>query len=465
MTTTTPVLAKRIKDEISSSVRGELIDADDPGFDEARSVYNAMIDRRPGLVARCVDVADVIAGVTAARTNGIELAVRGGGHNGAGLGTLDDGLVLDLSPMRGIRVDEDRGTVRVQGGCTWGDVDHATHAFGAAVPNGILSTTGVGGLTLGGGTGYLSRKFGLTIDNLVSADMVLADGSRVTTDEDRHPDLFWAIRGGGGNFGVATSFEFRLHPVHTVVAGPTLWPLEQAGDVMRWYRDFILEAPEDLYGYFEFLTVPPVDPIPASLHLEKMCAVNWCWTGDPADADEAFAPVREMGPPALYGVQPMPFPVLQSRLDDLVPAGLQWYWRADFVTDIPDEAVERHLAHAEVPTMFSTMHMYPINGAPQQVAGDATAFSYRDANWNVVYAGADPDPANASRIRDWAVSYQEDLHPFSTGGAYVNFLGEGEGQDRVRASYRENYDRLSKVKAAYDPDNLFHVNQNIQPGT
>lgn len=455
-----------LRDDLAVPFRGQLVDREHPGFDDVRAVYNAMNDRRPALIARCTDVADVITGVNAARAHGVDLAVRGGGHNGAGLGMVDDGLVLDLSPMRGIRVDEERGTVRVQGGCTWGDVDHATHAFGAAVPNGIVSTTGVGGLTLGGGTGYLSRKYGLTIDNLVSADLVLADGSRVVADDDHNPDLFWAIRGGGGNFGVATSLEFLLRPVDTVVGGPTLWRLDQAGEVLRWYRQFILDAPEDLYGFFAFLTVPPAEPFPASLHLEKMCGVVWCWTGDPDEADDAFAPVREMGPPALFGVQPMPLPALQSMHDALVPPGMQWYWRADFVTDIPDEAVERHLAHAEVlPTVHSTMHMYLISGAPQRVPSDATAFSYRDANWNVVFAGIDPDPANAALIRDWAVAYQQDLHPFSTGGAYVNFLGEGESQDRVRTSYRDNYERLARIKAAYDPDNVFHVNQNIQPAS
>jgi hypothetical protein len=294
-------------------------------------------------------------------------AVRGGGHNGAGLGTVDDGLLLDLSGMRGVRVDEERATVQVAGGCTWGDVDHATHAVGAAVPNGIVSTTGVGGLTLGGGTGNLSRKYGLTIDNLCSADLVLADGSQLVADENHEPDLFWAIRGGGGNFGVATSFEFRLRPVHTVVGGPTLWPLQLAGDVLRWYREYILDAPEELNGYFAFLTVPPAQPSPWSLHLAKMCGVVWCWSGDPDDAEDVFAPIREFGPPSLFGVQPMPFPVLQSAFDALYPPGLQWYWRADYVTDIPDEAVERHLAHGEVPTVHSTMHLYPISGAPQRV--------------------------------------------------------------------------------------------------
>lgn len=444
---------------LSEQFGGQLISRGDPGYDEARAVYNAMIDRRPALLARCCDVADVIAGVRAAAAFGGPLAVRGGGHNGAGLGTTEGGLVLDLSPMQGIRVDPEKGTIRVDGGCTWGQVDHAAHAFDSAVPCGIISTTGVGGLALGGGTGYLTRKHGLTIDNLVSADVVLADGSLVAADERSHPDLFWALRGGGGNFGVVTSFEFKLCPVSTVVAGPTFWPLEQTELVLRWYRDFILEAPEDLYGFFATLTVPPVPPFPPGLHLQKVCGVVWCYLGDPETAEEAFAPVREVGSPALHAVQPMPFPTLNSTFDDLYPKGLQWYWRADFATEVSDEAVSRHVEFAEVPTM----HMYPVDGAAHRVPPDGTAFSYRDANWNVVYAGVDPDPANAQIIRDWAVAYQSALHPYSTGGAYVNFLGADEGRERVRASYRGNYERLARVKAEYDPDNLFRVNQNIEP--
>ncbi|MGI8574664.1 MAG: FAD-binding oxidoreductase [Egibacteraceae bacterium] len=444
--------------------RGPVLSIDHTEYDATRALYNAMIDRRPGLIARCVDEADVQAVVRTAAESGADLAVRSGGHNGAGLGSVDGGIVADLSLMRGIRVDGDAGTVRVQPGATWGDVDHATHAFGKAVPSGIISTTGVGGLTLGGGLGHLTRRDGLTIDNLLSADVVLADGSRVTADEEQHSDLFWALRGGGGNFGVVTSFSFRLNPVDTVVGGPTLWTLDQAPEVLAWYRDFIPTAPRNLNGFFAFLTVPPAPPFPPSLHLEKMCGVVWCYTGDPEDADDVFEPVRQMGPPALYGIHPMPYPMLQGAFDGLYPPGHQWYWRADFVREIPDDAIARHAEFAaQLPTMQSTMHLYPIDGAAADVPADATAWNYRDANWSMVMAGVDPDPASAGALRDWAVGYWEALHSFSAGGAYVNFLGEGEGADRVRATYGDNYDRLAQVKAAYDPTNLFHINQNIPP--
>src|SRR5436190_12892281 len=309
-----------------------------------------MIDKRPALIARCRDTADVIAAVNHARAEGLTLAVRGGGHNGAGLGSVDDGLVVDLSPMRGIRVDPEASTVRAQGGCTWGDVDHATHAFGLATPSGIISTTGVGGLTLGGGLGHLTRSCGLAIDNLLEADVVLADGSLVRASEDSHPDLFWAIRGGGGNFGVVTSFLFRLHPVGMVNAGPTLWPMERASEVLRWYREFLPSAPEELNGFFAFLTVPPAAPFPDELHMQKMCGVVWCHTGSEEEATAALAPARALEP-ALYGVQPMPFPAIQSAFDALYSPGDQWYWRADLVKEIPDEAVERHVEHAsKLPT-------------------------------------------------------------------------------------------------------------------
>ena len=463
--TTAPDLMTSLETQLrAAGFRGPTLTNDHPDYDATRALYNGMIDRRPGLIARCVDDADVQAVVRTAAETGIDLAVRSGGHNGAGLGSVDNGIVADLSLLRGIRVDRDATTVRVQPGNTWGDVDHATHAFGKATPSGFFSTTGVGGLTLGGGHGHLTRRDGLTIDNLLSADVVLADGSRVTADEDHHSDLFWALRGGGGNFGVVTSFEFRLNPVSTVLGGPTLWHLDQAPEVLAWYRDFILAAPRELNGFFAFLTVPPAPPFPPSLHLEKMCGVVWCYTGDPDTADDVFEPVREMGPPALYGIQPMPFPVLQSAFDALYPTGQQWYWRADFVREIPDDAIARHAEFAaQMPTPQSTMHLYPIDGAAADVPGDATAWNYRDANWSMVIAGVDPDPANAGVLRDWTVGYWDALHPFSAGGAYVNFLGEGEGADRVRTTYGDNYDRLARVKATYDPTNLFRVNQNIPP--
>jgi hypothetical protein len=367
--------------------------------------------------------------------------------------------------MKGTRVDPVTRTVRVEGGCTWSDVDHATHPFGLATPSGIISTTGVGGLTLGGGVGHLSRKYGLTIDNLLAADVVLADGSLVTTSATEHPDLFWAIRGGSGNFGVVTSFLFRLNPVGTVVAGPTLWPMEQAEEVMRWYRSFIQEAPRELNGFFAFLKVPPAPPFPEELHLQTMCGVVWCYCGPEDQADEVFAPVLKVGTPALHGVHAMPFPALQGAFDALYPPGHQWYWKADFVRELSDEAIRLHVAHGnKLPTMHSTMHLYPIDGAVHDVGESDTAFSYRDVTWAETIVGVDPDPANADLITNWARDYWNDVHPFAAGGAYVNMMME-EGQSRIRDSYRGNYDRLGKIKAQYDPTNFFHVNQNITPDT
>jgi hypothetical protein len=448
---------------LEEGFRGQLIAPGDPGYDEARALYNAMIDKRPALIARCADVADVIAVVNYARDSGMELAVRGGGHNGPGLGSVDDGLVIDLSPMKGVRVDPENRVVDVQGGCVWGDVDHATHAFGMATPSGIISTTGVGGLTLGGGLGHLTRRCGLAIDNLLEADVVLADGRMVKASEEQNPDLLWALRGGGGNFGVVTSFRFRLHPIGTVVAGPTFWPLEQTAEVMRSYEEFIAQADRDLNGFFAFLTVPPVDPFPEELQMQKVCGVVWCYTGPPEKADEVFAPVQEWGTPLLHAPMPMPHPAMQSMFDDLFPKGHQWYWRADFVNELSDEAIAAHAEHgAKLPTMQSTMHLYPIDGAAHDVGPDETAWAYRGARWGSVMVGVDPDPANAEELRRWTVDYWEALHPFSAGGAYVNMMME-EGQERVQASYGQNYDRLAQIKAKYDPDNLFHVNQNIQP--
>src|SRR5271165_3507962 len=304
-------------DTLKANLRGELIQPFDEGYDAARKVYNGMIDRHPAMIARCADVADVIAAVNFGREHDLLVSIRGGGHNAGGLGVCDDGLVIDLSLIRYVHIDPVSRTVRVGGGSTWGDVDHATHAFSLAVPSGIISTTGVGGLTLGGGIGHLTRKYGLAIDNLIAADVVLADGRFVTVSADEDSDLFWAIRGGGGNFGVITSFLFRLHPVKTVVAGPTLWPLNQAADLMRWYREFITSAPEDMNGLFAFLTVPPEPPFPEHLHLQRMCGVVWCYTGPKEGSDAAFKPIRDFGSPALYGVETMAFPVLQSAFDNL----------------------------------------------------------------------------------------------------------------------------------------------------
>jgi FAD/FMN-containing dehydrogenase len=450
--------------ELATTFRGDLVKPGDAAYDSARRVYNAMIDRRPALIARCADVADVMRAVRFGREHDTLVAVRGGGHNGGGLGTCDGGMVIDLSRMKGVRVDPDARTVRVEGGATWGDVDHATHAFGMATPAGIISTTGVGGLTLGGGIGHLTRKCGLTIDNLLEADMVLADGSFVTVGPDRHDDLYWAIRGGGGNFGIVTSFLFRLHDVDMVSAGPTLWPMEQATEVMQFYRDFIVKAPEDLNGFFAMLTVPPAPPFPAHLHHRKMCGIVWCHAGLSSAFEDAFRPVRRFRPPAFEWVGQMPHPTVQSLFDGLYPPGLQWYWRADFVTTLSDQAIAAHVEHgSQLPTMHSSMHLYPIDGAAHRVDRTATPFSYRDANWAEVIVGVDPNPANAGAIVAWTRAYWEATHPFGSGGAYVNFMMDEEPADHIRAAYRENYDRLSSIKRRYDPANVFRVNQNVRP--
>jgi FAD/FMN-containing dehydrogenase len=450
-------------EQLCANVRGTVIQPADEAYESARKVYNGMVDRRPAVIVRCVDVADVIAAVDFGRSNKLLTAIRGGGHNGGGLGTCDDGLVIDLSAMRGVRVDPTTRTVRVAAGNVWGDVDHATHPFGLAVPTGFISTTGVAGLTLGGGIGYLTRQYGLTIDNLVSADVVLADGSVVTTDERNNPDLFWALRGGGGNFGVVTSFEFRAHPVRTVYAGPTFWPLDQSAEVMKAYRTFILDAPEYVNGFFAFLTIPPSPMFPEQVHLMKVCGVMWVCTGPAAQAEAATKPMRSVGKPLLDHQGEMPLPMANSLFDGLYPPGLQWYWRADFVKELSDAAIDRHVQHgAALPTMHSTMHLYAIDGAAHRVGRNDTAFSYRDANWAEVIVGVDPDPANGPQITAWCKDYFDALHPYSAGGAYVNFMMD-EGQERVQASFRDNYERLAAIKHKYDPMNLFRVNQNIRP--
>src|SRR5467141_4952513 len=376
--------------DFKRNLRGRLIDPGDKGYDEARKVYNGMIHKKPRLIARCNDVADVINSVNFVRENDLLLAIRSGGHNAGGLGVCDDGLVVDLSPIKYTRVDPAARTVTVGGGCTWGDVDHATHAFGMASPSGILSTTGVGGLTLGGGIGMFTRKCGLTIDNLISADIVLADGSFVKANADENSDLFWAIRGGGGNFGIITSFTFKLHPIDTVYGGPMLYELSETADVMKWYRDLIPTAPDDLNGFFAFLTVPPAPPFPEHLHMKKMCGAVWAYAGPLTKAEEIFKPIRAFKKPALDFVGPIPHPALQSMFDALYPPGLQWYWRADFVNEISDDAIAQHIRFGEaLPTMHSTMHMYPINGAAARVGKNDTAWNYRDANWAQVMVGVD----------------------------------------------------------------------------
>jgi FAD/FMN-containing dehydrogenase len=449
--------------ELADKISGGVVRPEDGDYDEARSVHNAMIDRRPVLIARCATVADVQAAVDAGRVSGLPIAIRGGGHNGPGFGTVDGGIVIDLSPMHAVDVDPGRRVATVQGGATWGVVDAATHEHGLATPAGIISTTGVGGLTLGGGHGYLSRRHGLTIDNLIEAEVVLADGTTVRTSEEEHPDLFWALRGGGGNFGVVTSFTFRLHPVRNVVCGPTAWPISAMPEILKWYREFLPSQDDDLYGFFAAMTVPPVATFPEAFHLHKACAVVWCYLGDPADADQAFAPVRAMDP-AFVGIHEAPYPALQSAFDGLYPKGMQWYWRGDFFRTIPDAAVEAHVRFSEeLPTMNSTMHIYPVDGAVNRVPSGDTPWAYRDATFSQVIVGVDPDPAKAADLKRWTVAYSDATHPYSTGAAYVNFMMGDEDDDRVKATYGDNMDRLRQIKGVYDPKNLFRVNHNIAP--
>jgi hypothetical protein len=443
---------------------GRMIGPEDSDYDEVRKVYNAMIDKRPALVAQCAGPDDVVKILAFARDHDLLVAIRGGGHNGAGLGTCEDGVVIDLSLINGVEVDPEARTVRVGGGATWGEVDRATNEHGLATPSGIISTTGVGGLTLGGGLGNLTRTCGLAIDNVLEAELVLASGERVRASAEENPDLFWAIRGGGGNFGVVTSFLFRLHDVDTVVAGPTFWPVEPGAEVLSAYRELIPNAPREMNGFFAFATVPPAPPFPEEIHMRKVCGVISCYVGNEEDAANALAPLLDAVPePLLPGTAPMPHPALQSAFDGVYPPGDQWYWRADFVKEIPDEAVEIHARFgAEMPTWKSTMHLYPIDGAAHDLAASDTAWSYRDAQWGSVFAGVDSDPANVDVIRQWCVDYFEALHPHSAGGAYVNMMMD-EGQDRVRASYRDNYERLAQIKSKYYQDNVFRVNQKIQP--
>ncbi|RWE76829.1 FAD-binding oxidoreductase [Mesorhizobium sp.] len=451
--------------KLRESLRGEVILRDDAGYDEARKVYNGMIEKRPLLIARCADVADVITAVKYARDNDLLIAVRGGGHNGAGLGICDNGLVIDLSMMKGVHVDPKTRTVRVGPGCNSGDVDHATHPFGLAVPAGIVSTTGVAGLTLGGGTGYLTRRYGLTIDNLVEADLVLADGKVVTASKAENPDLFWALRGGGGNFGVVTSFLFQAHPVNLIFGGPVFWEAKDAMAVMQTYRDYLPEAPEDLGAFVGLKTVPSTDPFPREYWGKRACAIISCYNGTEEDGRKAMAPLLDNLPPPIFNwMGVMPFPALQAMFDPLLPKGLQWYWKGDFVRSLPDEAIATHIAQAAAaPSELSLMHLYPIDGAVRRVGKNETAWNARDATWSMVIAAIDPDPAKAADLTKWAKNYWATIHPHNGEGGYVNFMMEDEGEARVQASYGANYERLSQVKRIYDPFNIFRVNQNIKP--
>lgn len=358
---TTAVLEKPTLESFASSLLGQLLQSGDAEYDQVRKVYNGGIDRKPRYIVRCADAADVMQAVNFAREHQLTLSVRGGSHNPNGFAVNNGGLVIDLSRMRGVRVNPRKRTAQVEGGATWGDFDHATHGFGLATTGGILSTTGVGGLTLGGGIGYLARKCGLSLDNLISADVVTADGQFLTASERQHEDLFWALRGGGGNFGIVTSFEFKLHPVGIIIGGPIFYPIERSKEALEFYRDYMHTAPEEFGGFFAFVSAPPAPFIPEHMHLKPYCAVVVCYTGSPAAAEKVLKPLRTFGPPALDLCGPMPYPALQSMFTPLYPAGIFQYWKADFTKDISDGEIQAHLKHGpKVPAGSSTMHIYPI---------------------------------------------------------------------------------------------------------
>lgn len=463
--TATPSAAAPLTEESIQSLRerlrGEAIAPSDPAYDEARRVYNAMHDRRPALVVRAVGVADVLATVRFTAERGLPLAIRGGGHSVPGFGTCEGGIVVDLACMRGVRVDPARQTLRAEGGCTWGDVNHAAHAFGLATTGGIVSTTGIAGLTLGGGMGYLMRSLGLSCDNLVSADVVTADGSFLTCSEEENGDLFWALQGGGGNFGVVTSFEYRLHPVNEIYGGPIFFPLE-AGVLQGW-REFIFSAPEPLGAVLGLTLAPPLPFLPREWHGKPVCALIVCWPGKAAEGESLLTSLREWGPIVGSHVGPMPYPVINTLFDDLVPAGLQQYWKGSFAHELSDAAIPVHLEHASrTPCPESGTFLFPMDGATRRVAPDAAAFANRDVALANVVAGAWPDPRdNEANVR-WVRAYHAALVPHSEEGGYVNFM-DVDDQGRAAVNYRESYARLRRVKRKYDPENLFRINHNIPP--
>lgn len=450
-------------DTLTSKLRGPVIRAGDAEYEKARKLYNAMIDKRPLMIARCSDVGDVIACVNFGRENKLPLAIRGGGHNGPGLGSVNDGLVIDLSEMRGVRVDPKNRTVRVGPGCTTGEVDHATHAFGVAVPFGIISTTGVAGLTLSGGHGYLSRQYGLASDNLIEADVVLPDGTFVTASETENADLLWALRGGGGNFGVVTSFLFRTNPAKMLYGGPIVFEIANAAAVMRWYRDFQAKAPDDFYIFLGLQSVPGTAPFPQEHWNKRMCVLLVAHNG--AGAEAAVNAIRaELPEPIIDWAGPIPYLALQSMFDPFYPTGMQWYWKGDFVKALPDAAIAAHIEHATKGNVFSCMHLYPIDGKVHRKQRDETAWSTRDATWSMVIVGVSPDAADAAGIKTWATDYWQAVHPHNLDGAYPNFMMADEGEARIMASFGTNYPRLAALKQKFDPENLLQVNHNIRPG-
>jgi FAD/FMN-containing dehydrogenase len=459
------VLGRPTVDHLRSQVSAQVITPGDADYDEARMVHNGMFDRHPEVVIRAEHVADVIAAVNYAQDAGLDLAVRGGGHSAPGFGTTDGGIVIDLARMRSVRVDPATRTARAGGGTTWGDFNAATHAFGLATTGGIISTTGVGGLTLGGGIGYLARPCGLSIDNLRAAEVVTADGRVLTASAWENPDLFWALRGGGGNFGVVTAFEFQLHPVSQVHAGIFCYELGHARDVLRFFADFIPDAPEAYGAFPAFQIAPPLEFIPRRRVGEVLCAAVVAWAGPQSLGERAMEPFREVAPVVASRTGPMPYPELNTAFDEQFPKGIRSYWKGSFFTGLPDAAIEQHLIFGpRVPETSATMHLYPINGACHRVGADQTAFVYRDATFAQVIVAAWQDPANDADRIAWVRDYHQATMPYAEPGGYVNFMAADDA-DRVHDNYLGHYQRLAKIKGRYDPCNLFHLNQNIAPAS
>lgn len=456
-------MVRSILEELRSESRGQVIGPQDPAYDDARRVYNGMIDKRPAAVVRCTGTEDVAAAIRVAHREGLDLSVRGGGHSAPGFGTNDGGIVADLSLLQDVVVDRDARTARAGGGCTWKGFNEATHAHGLATTGGIIGSTGIAGLTLGGGIGYLSRRYGLSCDNLLSAEVVTADGAVMVASETEHDDLFWALRGGGGNFGVVTSFEYRLHPVAEIYGGPIAYPVDRAEDLVKFYRQYMAEAPEDLGGFVGFHLAPPLPFLPEGWHFKNVCLAVTCWAGPIEEGEKMIRPFLEAVPPIGSHVGPMPYPALNTAFDELLPKGLQHYWKASFARELTDGAAKVHAEHgARVPSIQTAVHLYPIDGAVQRASTDETAFAYRDVGFSPVIAGMWEDPADNERNIAWVRAYHEALQPHSVAGGYVNFM-DGDDQGRVEANYRDNFRRLATIKARYDPDNVFHVNQNIKP--
>jgi FAD/FMN-containing dehydrogenase len=449
--------------ELRDALRGDLIEPGDAAYDEARSVWNGMIDRRPALIARCAGTSDVVAAVHFARSEGMTVAVRGGGHNVAGNATCDGGLVIDLSPMKGVRVDAQSNTVRAEGGLTWGELDQETQAIGLATTGGLVTTTGVAGFTLGGGIGWMMRKHGLACDNLISADVVTADGQTVHASETENAELLWGLRGGGGNFGVVTAFEFRLHPVSTVMGGLMAWPAAAGRDVLRAWRDWVAGTPDELCTMAAYLYAPPEPFVPPEVVGQLIFAMAVCHLDPEGSAEADLRPLRELGP-AVDVVGPIPYTALQAMFDAGTPRGSRNYWRSGYVDALTDEAIDAITAHAEgVPFPLGQLHVHQLGGAMSRVPAGASAFGNRDAGFLMNYIGLWMDPSEDAQNTAWVRAASTAMEPHGTGARYVNFLAD-EGEAGVRSAYEEEtFTRLRGLKSTYDPTNFFHLNQNITP--